>query len=292
MVQTDKVTETVGSLRAELGESPIWDHANQKLVWLDILGRSLHVTDPQSGDSVVAPLATRINSIARTTSGKWVAAGGQGFYDLELDGTLTEFQRLAPDSPGILNDAKCDAAGRLWIGTAMLDGTSRGHLYRLQGDAAPEAVVPGMAMSNGIGWSPDDETIYFADSGAHTLYAADFDTRSGGIDRPRAFYVSDKSCVPDGLALDQAGNIWLAVWGSGALLCLSPDGAVLRRLELPTPRVSSCAFGGHNNRTLFITTACEGASENERAQDEFMGALFKIELDVPGLPVHLFVRKA
>lgn len=290
MVETIEVTEIVAPTRAELGESPVWDARRQGLFWLDILGRKLFFTDPQSGNTQEAGLGTRINSIAQTRDGGWVAAGGHGFYDLDPDGSLSEFQSLAAGSPGILNDAKCDAAGRLWIGTAVADGAPICSVFSVEGGTAPKPVVRDMSMSNGIGWSPDGKTIYFADSGAQVLYAADFNAETGTVSRQRRFFETSGQAVPDGLSLDQDGNIWLAVWGSGTLVCLSPSGEVLRRLIVPTPRVSSCAFGGPDDRTLFITTACEGATDTERAANPEMGALFRIELDVPGLPVHRFAR--
>lgn len=272
--------EPLGPIRAELGECPVWAPQEQRLHWLDILGQRRLITDPQTGATEVTALPRPTSCIARTASGGWVAAGEHGLWQGE-----TQLARLPPGSNGNFNDGKCDAAGRLWIGTANADGRFDCALWRLDPGAAPRLMVSDISMSNGIGWSPDGRVMYYADSAAHAVHAFDFEPESGAISNQRRFFETCDQEVPDGLSVDAEGHVWLAVWGGSALLRIDPAGDVVARIALPTPRVSSCAFGGADLKMLYITTACEGASATERAADPLMGALFVLDPGVAGLPV-------
>lgn len=278
----------VGTYRAELGECPVWDAESGTLFWLDILGQRVLKTEPASGETEFTSLETRINCIAQTDGGGWIAAGGTSVFDLaETDG-LTPRCSLDGDAKGRFNDGKCDAKGRLWIGTATASRQPECAIYSVEDRAAPRLVIPGMAMSNGIGWSPDGQVIYFVDSSARCLYSADFDIETGTVGDQRRFFETPEGQVPDGLCVDDTGHVWLAIWGGSAVVRLTPEGREVERVALPTPRVSSCAFGGTERKTLFVTTAMEGASEEEREADPMMGALFAVEIGVHGLEPNRF----
>lgn len=273
----------LGPYRAELGESPVWDAAAGQLVWLDILNHRRLSTDPMTGETTETALPRRVNCIAQTREGGWIAAGGLGIFDMAEDGQLRPRSALPEGTTGMFNDGKCDTAGRFWVGTATGTGACHCALYSVSGKEKPREIVPGIAMSNGIGWSPDNRTIYFADSAERRVYSAEFDPELGQLRGQQVFFETPEGEVPDGLSVDEEGNVWLAVWGGSVVLCLSPKGDVRRWIDLPTPRVSSCAFGGPNRTTLFITTAAEGASEDERTADRAMGALFAVEPGVRGI---------
>lgn len=275
--------ERLGTERAELGECPVWDAAAGRLHWLDILGQRWFETDPATGATMSHNLPQRLNCIVPRRGGGWVAAGGQQVFAVD-DRALSLLAALPPGSAGRFNDGKCDAAGRLWVGTATAGPGFDCALWCVSAGKSPTLVVPGIGMSNGLDWSPDNQTFYHVDSAARVLRALRVNPESGALSSPRVLHSVAAPSLPDGLAVDGEGQIWLALWGAGAVLRLGPDGRETGRIDLPTPRVSSCAFGGPGLRQLFITTACEGASEAERAADPSMGALFVAEPGVAGLP--------
>ena len=126
-------------------------------------------------------------------------------------------------------------------------------------------------MSNGLDWSPDDQTMYYIDSPTRRIDAFDFDAPSGTIERRRLFArVAAADGAPDGLTVDADGFVWVALWGAGKLRRFAPDGAVADTVDLPVPAVASCAFGGRDLRDLFVTTAWYGLSQRTRRLTQHM----------------------
>ena len=252
-----------------LGESPVWDAADRKLIWLDVPGMAMLSTDPGGGETSERDLPRKIHSVRPIDGGGWIATSGLGIWQLHPDNAMTRIFEVDEPKGGGFNDACCDPAGRLWTGTATSGPEARGALYRLQGTRG-ELITSGIIMSNGIGWSPDARTLYYSDSAAHCVYAFDFDLETGSARNQRVLRQFQGDHLPDGLAVDVAGRIWVAVWGGSAVMCLSPDGVELARVRLPTPNVTSCAFGGDEYGELFITTARSDPAQD----DEIGGALF------------------
>ncbi|MDR3475122.1 MAG: SMP-30/gluconolactonase/LRE family protein [Devosia sp.] len=275
--------QQVGTYRAELGESPVWDAARQRLLWLDILQSRLLLTNPGSGETVITDLAGRPGAIALAAGGNLVAATGRDIVALGPEGRAERLQTLPAEASLRLNDGKPDAAGRFWVGTASADGAPVGALYRIESGRAPATVVLGVRMSNGIGWSPDNRTLYYVDTGTRSLDAFDFDLTDGTPTNRRTLLELPPGQLPDGLTVDAGGRIWLAIWGGSCVLVVTPAGEIAARLDLPTSRVASCTFGGPSLRTLFVTTAQEGATAEELAADRFAGALFAVETEAQGL---------
>ena len=181
-----------------------------------------------------------------------------------------------------MNDGACDRAGRFFAGTMARDETpGAGTLYRLDPDHEVTPLITGLGISNGIGWSPDERLMYYIDSPTHRVDVFDYDPATGAIDGRRRFAaVGAGGAVPDGLAVDANGGVWVAVHGGGAVLRHDPLGTVVQSIELPAAHVTSCAFGGRNLDRLYITTAAGPGTGG--------GALFACEPGVTGLPGHPF----
>lgn len=262
--------EVIGPHRAGLGEGPLWRAESARLMWIDIRGAALLQTDPGSGQTQVTPLPESPGAVALSDRGVIWAIG----QALVAEGR--EVARLPPGQPGRFNDGKADAAGRFWVGTANAKWRADCTLWRYDGAFVP--VLPGVTMSNGLGWSPDGRTFYYVDTGTLCLDAFDC-APDGGLSRRRTLLRLPAGHLPDGLSVDAAGRIWLALWGGGCVLCVTPDGRVDRRLDLPVPLVTSCAFGGDDLRTLFITTA-----QSDGTPGPLEGALFAVDAGAQGLP--------
>jgi len=143
---------------------------------------------------------------------------------------------------------------------------------------APLAVLTGLTISNGIGWSPDGTTMYLADSGTGDIDAFDFDPATGDLGSRRTVaHVTAADAVPDGLTVDDRGDIWVALWNGGALARYHPDGSLLATIPLPVDRPTSCAFGGTDGATLFVTTAREGLSRAALARQPDAGRLLRLD---------------
>ncbi|SMY08903.1 SMP-30/gluconolactonase/LRE family protein [Flavimaricola marinus] len=270
--------EPIGAIRAGLGEGPVWDAEESRLIWIDIKLARLYETDITTGRTTALDLPGSPGCAALTERGDVVLAIGQDLMVLSSDGALRAIASLPKGSLGRFNDGKPDAAGRLWVGTATADGHFDCCLWRYDDEHGFSREVPDVSMSNGIGWSPDDKHMYYVDSVCHRVDTLDFDSEIGVARNRRPFSVLPDAQLPDGLCVDVEGNIWLAVWGESCVVRISPSGEKVGRVEVPTPLVTSCAFGGDGHRTLFITSASEDDS------DPNAGRLYAVDVGSQGLP--------
>ncbi len=271
----------------QLGEGPVWSVRDQTLYWVDIVGRRAHSYSPSTGRRNGWSLPSEIGALALRNSGGVLVALRSGFTLLDLDtGNLTPVHDPEPDLPeNLFNDGAVDRAGRFWAGTLHQDEVEPlGSLYRLDADGTCARMLTDLIISNGIGWSPDDATMYLSDSGQHRIFAFDFDLGRGEISRQRTFAeIDERDGVPDGLTVDSEGHVWAAIWDGGALRRYAPDGALVEVIELPVPRPTSCAFGGPRLTTLFITSARDGLTDSQLEAAPLSGSLLALETAVRGI---------
>jgi sugar lactone lactonase YvrE len=276
-----------------VGEGPSWDERAGALLWVDIV----------PGDVFHLPLATRavtrmrlgqeVAAVIPRASGGYVLALPDGVFAVERIEQGAPLEQVCPVEPeltgNLMNDTKCDPAGRLWAGTRARDWTPHaGGLYRLDTDLSLTKVLGGTTTANGLGWSPDARRMYFVDSAPRTLDVLDYDLATGeAANRRRLVDVPADAGSPDGLAVDAEGGIWVAMWGGAAVHRYAPDGTLDAVVRLPTPLAASCCFGGADLSELYVTT---GSNElpPERRADPTAGALYVLRPGVRGLPTSPF----
>jgi sugar lactone lactonase YvrE len=286
------VIDCVWEAGAALGEGPHWSARERALYWVDIERPRVLRLCTATGERAAFPVPEEIGCLVPRRGGGFVAGlrSGLAFVDLTEDGLeVRPILAPEPDLPGNrLNDGKCDAEGRLWVGT-MDDACERptGALYRLDPDLRLSRMDGGYAVTNGPAFSPDGTVLYHNDSMARTILAFDCDPSTGEIANRRVFArLADG--FPDGMTVDAEGGLWCAVWGGARVLRLLPDGSIDRVLELPVRQVTSCAFGGDDLRTLYVTTAAIRLSPDELRDQPLAGGLFAWRAEVPGLPAAEF----
>jgi len=282
----------IQAANAIVGEGPRWDPATGVLYWVDIKRPALFRWDPGHGQTGHWPMSRPIGCASAAPGGRVLFADSDGFGTLELGtGDVSRIADPENDLPGNrFNDGKVDRAGRFWAGTMDdLCVHPTGSLYRLDVDFSIRRMDTGFVCSNGLGWSPDNRTMYFTDSMARTIWAYEFDLTNGELGERRHFArLADHDGVPDGLTVDSEGFIWSAVWDGWRLIRYAPDGGIDREVPIPVQRPTSCTFGGPDLKTLYITSACEGLSRSALERGPLAGALFALETDVPGLPEATF----
>jgi sugar lactone lactonase YvrE len=275
-----------------LSEGPRWDAEHDELLWVDIVGRRLHRARLDSRGMLEqlasVELDRYVGAVAPAVKGGYVLAAHAGFLHLDRSGTVVELSQPEAGHGHVrMNDGACDPQGRFWAGTMAFDESpGQGVLYRLELDGTCTTVLTGLTISNGIGWSPEGEVMYLSDSGTRTVDAFDFDPATGEIGGRRTIVeITEAGAAPDGLTVDRQGNIWVAVWDGGEVRCYRPDGSRLETIRLPVHRPTSCAFGGPDLRTLFITTSRHGLDELAVARQPDAGRLFRVDgLGVGGEP--------
>jgi sugar lactone lactonase YvrE len=274
--------------QADIAESPVWYEPIERLLWVDIRRREIHMFDPGAGRDRVMTLGEMVGCVVPRASGGVVAATERGFVGVDLDtGTCDVLAEVEADlANNRMNDGKCDPQGRLWAGTMAKDSTgTAGTLYRLEIDHRVTTTLSGVAVSNGLGWSPDSRSMYFADSPTQRVDVFDFDSGSGRLSGRRPLIqFGPTEGNPDGMAVDVDGNLWVAMWDGWTVRQYTPRGDLIQVVDLPVSKVTSCAFGGPDYGTLYITTASKDLSALELQREPLAGDLFKLEPGVRGTP--------
>ena len=277
--------QSVIPVRAILGEGPIWDAATQRLWWIDIDGCMVHRHDPISGRNESWRMTSEPGTIVPRRNGGAVVALNEGLVALDEQGNVTPLGVGHEHGDGFrFNDGKCDANGRLWVGTLSYPGVSRAHLYCWDGRTR-RRVLEHVGCSNGIGWSPDGRTLYYIDTITRRLDAFAFDIVTGNISNRRtALEFPEPIGSPDGLAVDVEGMVWVGMWGTSRVQRCDPiRGVFLEYIPLPVTQVTACVFGGPDLRDLYITTA---ARDTDPTQQPLAGHVFHCRPGVAGLPTH------
>ena len=286
--------EVAAGGNAVLGESPVWSPDEAALYWVDINNPTVHRLDPATGERKRWLIETETGSIGLAGPGRLVAGLRTGLHFLDLETGKIE-KICDPEGGGRfnenrMNDGKVDRAGRFWVGTMNDPGHEpRGTLWRIDADGNAEPAMREIRIPNALCWSPDSSTMYFTDSYSHEIWAFDFDLKEGAFENKRVFAaVPEDEGVPDGATVDAEGFVWCAHMFGGKVSRLAPDGSVERTIELPVPQVTSCAFGGPDLDTLYITTASLRMDRAALAEQPLAGALFAADPGVRGLPEPAF----
>lgn len=273
---------------AIVGEGPLWDPMRNVMWWVDTPRGVVHAYDPASGGCSVMTVGSDVGSVALHDDGGLVLLlRGRVARCQPESGTTTTIVTIEADQPTrFLNDSGVDPAGRLWVGCVddeELPGTSS--YYRVENGVATR-LLTGLTLANGVAWSPDGRWMYTVDSSAGTVWVHAYDVDSGSVGEKRALWTgAERHGLPDGIAVDQSGDIWVAFWGGGCVRLLAPDGAVRATIDLPVGQVSSCAFGGPDLSDLYITSARFGMDAAACADAPLAGSLFRVAVDTPGLAI-------
>jgi sugar lactone lactonase YvrE len=284
------MVEDVLSARARLGECPVWDPQRRRLAWADVYNHWVHAFDPSHGEDLRFDAGDLVSAIALSGLDRWLVAVRDRLVHLDLAArTLRPFATLPlTDREARLNDGKCDAKGRFWVGS-ISDEPGCAALYRCDPDGSVQVMETGLTISNGLGWSPDGETFYLTDSPRKIIYAYDFDLARGSLSKRRVLVdLGAEPVEPDGLAVDRDGRIWSALWNGWAIVCFDAGGRELERIRLPVQRPTSPAFGGDALSDLYVTSASVGLDQKEIERGFQAGDLFRIATSTVGLPEYSF----
>jgi sugar lactone lactonase YvrE len=286
----------------ELGESPFWHPHEHMLYWVDIPGKQLHRCNVFMGSVESWAMPTEPGSIAPAESGGLVIALRDGIYRAkQWGGALDKLASAQHDTVTTrFNDGKADPAGRFWAGTMYEPRVmASAGLFMLEGDTL-QAKVSNATIANGLAWSPDAKTMYWADTPTHTVRAWDFNAATSAMTNERIFKqwpgkpagwqfgMTGYGGRPDGAAVDVQGNYYVAMF-EGARICkLSPSGVELASIPVPAQCPTMPCFGGDDLKTLYVTTACYSRSDAELQAYPQSGCVFSMRVDVAGLPVNFY----
>ncbi|MCJ1282095.1 hypothetical protein MMC26_001418 [Xylographa opegraphella] len=309
-IQRWTVTEPYLHLDCGLGEAPFYEEAGHRLRFVDIVKKKLHVVDLHKGpsslvtvdlqDSVGAPPGARITADVDGAEGDEIMVGAKYGYAIvnRTTGAMQYLRKFSEDPEQgkrmRSNDGAVDTSGRFWVGTmndpAITDPTDVGVVFRLDPDLTLHRMIEKVTIPNSIGWSADDTTMFFTDSPTKTISRFDYDAASGSISNRRPYFTyegDEEGAAPDGFALDVEGCLWTAVYGTGKVLRVSPEGKLIGEIRLPTRCVTCPRFAGED---LFITSAAEEDPKAHPESAKYGGSVFQVHVGVQGMPIRKWKR--
>lgn len=296
----------------QLGESPFWHPQESRLYWADVPGRRLHRCGPAGEDLQSWDMPSEPGCMAPAQGGGLVIALRDGVYRAaQWGGALQPLVRFNHDTAVIrFNDGKADPAGRFWAGTIFEPkGQRRAELYSIDcrpgngsgGKPVVQLKAQNALTANGLAWSPDAGTVYWADTPSHQIQAWDWEAGSNAMRHHRVWRTFAPKPAgwqpgqpgyagrPDGAAVDAEGNYWCAMFEGSRLLKLSSAGETLEEIAVPVHCPTMPCFGGPDLRTLYLTSAGMARPAAERAERPLSGRVLAARVDVPGLPVNFFI---
>ncbi len=285
--------------KSQLGEGCVWHCEKNLLYWVDINGQKLHIYNPKDKSNKTINLGVFVDCVVPRQSGGLVLALHNGFVGFDLE-TETYTYLVDPESHlpfNRFNDGKCDPSDRFLAGTMAIDESPhQGTLYSLDTDLSIKHLQRNISVSNGLGWSPDYQTMYFIDSPTKNIFAFDYNLDTGTINNrsvavtiPDGFVDGRSGGWPDGMTVDEEGMIWVALWTAYKVTRWNPKtGELLQIIDIPAPNVTCCTFGGENLDELYITTARQDMDQSLLERYPQAGSVFKIKTSVKGMKTFEF----
>jgi D-xylonolactonase len=277
------------------GEGPLWDATRGRIIWNDC-GSSILFEFQKGGKRRVISRGLMISAAAMNRDGRLIVAGAAGLHLWAAQDDFLTLHQTFDGQPLAFNDIIATPAGGIYGGTLYGDATGirrRGALYHMAPGGGIKILDGGFEIANGLAFSPDDRTLYFADSAARVIYAYDVHAPDGSLHRRRVFArVAADDGIPDGLTVDSQGFVYSAQWYGGCIIRFDPEGIIESRIHLPVSQISSVAFGGNDLCDLYVTTALAPspsplAPRRYDATKNTGGALYRVRSDVPGRREHV-----
>lgn len=286
-----------------IGEGPHWDESTQCLLHVDIHGNNVHRWNSVTGQDEKIHFDDSVGFVVPCRKGGCIIGLGRtlSHYDWDTKKT-TVLHEVDKGTRNRFNDAKCDPTGRLWAGTmgfilpdeAELKVEETGYLFTLESDGSLKKHLDDIHISNGLAWTRDRKTMYYIDSIPRKVFAFDYDAETGNIRNQRVavdFAVKslEEYGFPDGMAIDSDDMLWVAGFGSHKIMRFNPKtGEELTSVKFPTPKITSCCFGGKNFDDLYVTCAAE-TTEEDKKKYPLSGSVFRVTgLGVKGLPAPIY----
>lgn len=269
---------------AQVGEGPAWDASLGELAWVDITAGLVHFSGTD-GSRRSIDVGTHVGAVLPAAGGGWLLAVQRGLARLAPSGTVTDVVDLHSERPDLrCNDAKCDPLGRAFVGTMAYDERpGEASLYRVDPGLRATPVLDGLTLANGLGWSPDGSMMWFIDSATQRVGRYRYDLESGRMGTVEAtIEIPAAVGMPDGMCVDDDGCAWVGLWGGSVVHRYTPDGRLDAVIEMPASQITSCAFGGPGQGTLFITSATHQMTTGALAAEPLAGALFAVDVGVTG----------
>lgn len=293
---TNKIPEIIYHACATTGEGSIWHPGRQSLFWVDIEGKTLYEFLPEKKECNKWSFDRMVTTVVPETDSTVIISLQNEVIRINVNNGTSFPITAINDYGGTMrcNDGKCDPEGRFWIGTMTLTAPARtAHLYCVTPQGEVTAKIDSVTISNGLVWTTDKKYMYYIDTPTQKIVRYKYNPKTATIEYDGiAVTVPKEYGSPDGMTIDENGNLWVAHWGGYGVYCWNPQtGKLLEKISVPAPNVASCAFGGKDLKDLYITTARAGLSKEKLEKYPESGSLFKCHPGIKGMKTNYFGKK-
>ena len=284
--------ELAWDAKCVVGESPVWDAANRRLLFVDVHRGLIMAYGVDDGRRQSWEIGKTVGSFGLCRSGRLIVAlqDSIAFFDPSRGVLETLVENVGEPPPSRLNDGKVGPDGCFWVGGLDTRPIPEKELicglYRITPDGKVERKADGYMTSNGLAWTPDGGTMFHSDTTPGIINAWDFDKATGSISRRRRIAsLTFEDGRPDGGACDAEGCYWSAGYTSGRLNRFSATGMLLDVVVTPTPAPTMPCFV---EQWLYVTSLRRRLTDDVLAQFPDAGGLFRTLAPIRGAAVTLF----
>lgn len=261
--------------RCLVGEGPLWDADNNRLLFLDILSKCIFISDFNTGNTERIDVGQNVGCMALCANGDILLGMQDGVYRLNSQKEIKPAHKPVKIKGTRFNDGKAGPDGCFYLGTC--DDNKNGAFYRLKDGILTELFV-GCGCSNGLDWSMDETKMFYCDTPNQKIEVFDFDKNSGSLSNRRDYVeIPPEMGKPDGFTMDSEDNIHLALWDGASVLEIK-NGEIVKKTDVPAKKASCCCFAGKELDTLIITSASKGDEKDY----PLAGYVFKTKALVKG----------
>lgn len=273
--------EPLSNQHCHTGENPYWHPGDQCVYWTDIPAGVLYRYDPTNKQTEVVYRGPQVGGFTLQADGKFLLFRESDIAALDVNSMRVEtIIEYADETMTRFNDVHADPLGRVYAGTISMDRKPIGSLYCVDLDGSVRKVATGSAVGNGLAFTPDEKFLYWTCSSRRRIFRFEWDRRTGDLRNEIAFYdAPEEEGIPDGMAMDELGNLWSCRWDGSRIVVIDPYGKLIDTIWFDVEKVSSAIFGGKNHNELFVTTA--GGNKNSQTAD---GTLYRIVTQTRGRP--------
>ena len=277
MKQPELIPELLVNEHCACAENPLWDDARGVRYWCDIDDGEVYEWDAISGEHRLIFQGPEMGSFSLQRDGSLLLlfTGSAARLD-PVSGELIVLKENMVSDTGRFNDCIAAPNGELFAGTVDWETHTRGGLFHLDLNGNATEICRGTGCSNGLGWTPDGQSLYWADTDARIVYLFDYDRQSGQVSNRRE-WLHTPTLGPDGLTVDSEGGIWICYYGGGCVRHYDAGAQLIQQIEFPVPYITSCIFGGADLDELFVTTA-----RGNPTSQTLDGAVFRLQPGVKG----------
>ena len=281
-------------LRCTLGEGTLWVGEHNSIYFVDIKKKKIYSFNIKNKKKKIFKVNKEIGFVAHIKDHIFIL-GLQGELRIQnlKSKKILKSIKIEPNLKlNRINDGKTDPAGNLWFGT--MDNLERkiekGSLYKLDKNLKLTKVDKNYRITNGPAFI-DTNNFYHTDSAKKTIYKIKINKNNKIVSKKIFKKFSPEDGSPDGMTLDKNKNLWVAYFHGACISVFNNKAKLIHKINFPAKNITNCAFGGKNNKELFISTATKGMSKADIQKFSYSGYLFSVKTNCKGILQKKFAFK-